>query len=187
MALRNRSRGVNFLNELIQRADDRLVTFMESGFGKKRRRDGESAIDSNLFANVPLFLRDLLARLPPHTGPPPDIDTFLEHLKKTVLPPRPVTDERDENTTQSTIAGNTTGAASTSTTTTTTTNVNGLRQLNGTNDDAVILLSGGKRTRNYDDEDEDDEIVGSRNDDGSRDDIFQQRCRRRMDKNNSVV
>lgn len=172
---------------------------METGLnGKKRmiRRDGDSTIDTNLLNNVPLFLRDLLARLPPHTGPPPDIDTFLDHLKKTVLPPRPVTDERDENPSQPTTTTTTTstlGILNNSSSGTigagnsATGNVNGLnssiKQLNGTinggPEDDVILLSGTKKKHNYDEDDEDD-IRGDRQDDEGRDDIFQQRCRRRM-------
>jgi hypothetical protein len=141
-----------------------MVTLMESGIGKKRmRRDGEG-IDPNLLAGVPIFLRDLLARLPPHTGPPPDIDTFLDHLKKTVLPPRPVTEERDEG-----ISGNGLSFLSS------------LQMKPSTTEDDVILLAGSKRKGNFDQEEDDDDERGARRaDDESRDDIFKQRCRLRM-------
>jgi hypothetical protein len=162
--LRDRSRGVSFLNELVQRADDRMVSLMESGLGKKRtRREGEG-IDPNLLAGVPIFLRDLLARLPPHTGPPPDIDTFLDHLKKTVLPPRPVTEEQNENASGGIIFNN---------------SILGQHVKSSTEDD-VILLTGSKRKVNFDGEDDDEDEAGRRADDDSRDDIFKQRCRLRM-------
>lgn len=159
--MRDRSRGLSFLNELIQRADDRMVSLMESGLNKRRiRREGEG-IDPNLLAGVPIFLRDLLARLPPHTGPPPDIDTFLEHLKKTVLPPRPVTDEQNE--TSSGIIFNSSV----------------MGQKSSTEDD-VILLTGSKRKANFDEDDDDEDEAGRRADEDGRDDVFKQRCRLRM-------
>lgn len=140
-----------------------MGTLMETGLGKRKlRRDGEG-IDPNLLTGVPIFLRDLLARLPPHVGPPPDIDTFLEHLKKTVLPPRPSTEERDE-----TVVGQSTA-------------FNPLaNQHKSTSEDDVILLSGSKRKGNYEDEEEDEEDSGIKREDENRDDIFKQRCRFRM-------
>jgi hypothetical protein len=162
--LRDRSRGITFLNDLIQRADDRMVSLMESGISKKKtRRDGEG-IDPNLLVGVPIFLRDLLARLPPHTGPPPDIDTFVEHLKKTVLPPRPVTEEQSENANGGVVFNG---------------SVIGQHVKSSTEDD-VILLTGSKRKVNFDEEDDDEDEAGKRADDDSRDDIFKQRCRLRM-------
>jgi hypothetical protein len=141
-----------------------MVTLMETGLGKKKmRREGEG-IDPNLLAGVPIFLRDLLARLPPHTGPPPDIDTFLDHLKKTVLPPRPVTEERDEGV-------GTSGVNFTSS----------LHLKQAATEDGVILLAGSKRKGNFDQEEDDDDETGARRaDDENRDDIFKQRCRLRM-------
>ncbi len=142
------------MNELIQRADDRMVTLMETGLGGKRRvvrRDAEST-DANL-SGVPVFLRDLLVRLPMHTGPPPDIDTFVDHLRRTVLPPRPVTEDREEGTS--------------------------LLQTKPSTEDDIILLSGTKRVRNYGEDEEDDEDNG-RGDDDNRDDIFRARCRARI-------
>lgn len=46
-------------------------------------------------AGLPLILRDLLSRLPSHSGPSPDIDLFVRHLKSITLPPRPSQEESD--------------------------------------------------------------------------------------------
>ena len=51
-------------------------------------------------AGLPVILRDLLAKLPFHSGPAPDVDGFVRHMKSVILPPRPApediaTDETD--------------------------------------------------------------------------------------------
>jgi hypothetical protein len=43
-------------------------------------------------AGLPVILRDLLGRLPFHSGPLPDIDGFIRHMKGVILPPRPEPD-----------------------------------------------------------------------------------------------
>ena len=40
-------------------------------------------------AGLPVILRDLLGRLPFHSGPLPDLDGFIRHMKGVILPPRP--------------------------------------------------------------------------------------------------
>jgi hypothetical protein len=40
-------------------------------------------------AGLPVILRDLLAKLPFHQGPLPDVDGFVRHVKSVILPPRP--------------------------------------------------------------------------------------------------
>ena len=44
-------------------------------------------------AGLPSILRGLLAKLPFHSGPPPDIDGFIRHMKGVILPPRPAPEE----------------------------------------------------------------------------------------------
>lgn len=44
-------------------------------------------------AGLPAILRDLLAKLPFHSGPLPDIDGFVRHVKSVILPPRPEPDD----------------------------------------------------------------------------------------------
>jgi hypothetical protein len=40
-------------------------------------------------AGLPAIIRDLLAKLPLHSGPPPDVDGFVRHVKGVIMPPRP--------------------------------------------------------------------------------------------------
>jgi hypothetical protein len=40
-------------------------------------------------AGLPVILRDLLAKLPFHSGPLPDTEGFIRHMKGVILPPRP--------------------------------------------------------------------------------------------------
>ncbi len=44
-------------------------------------------------AGLPVILRDLLAKLPFHTGPLPDVDGFVRHMKSVILPPRPAPED----------------------------------------------------------------------------------------------
>lgn len=44
-------------------------------------------------AGLPAILRDLLAKLPFHSGPLPDVDGFVRHVKSVILPPRPEPEE----------------------------------------------------------------------------------------------
>ena len=49
------------------------------------------------------LVRELLFKLPPYNGPTPDVDSFVRHLRGTILPPRPgadgelVTSARDDD------------------------------------------------------------------------------------------
>ncbi|KAJ1425454.1 hypothetical protein B484DRAFT_420154 [Ochromonadaceae sp. CCMP2298] len=45
---------------------------------------------------LPVLLRNLLAKLPFHSGPPPDIDGFVRHVKSIILPPRPEPEDLPE-------------------------------------------------------------------------------------------
>lgn len=155
-ALRQRSRGALFLKEVTDKADQRMIALMDTGVGGRRRhrRDGGDGgnLDSAALAGVPIFLRDLLVKLPPHKGPAPNIDAYLDQLRRTVLPPRPVTDEDGTG-----VARGTGGA--------------GLVP-----DDEGVVLAGAKRGMPDDDDDDDDDGGAA----GSRDDIFRKRCRMRM-------
>jgi hypothetical protein len=58
---------------------------------RKKRGDDGSQQEFEL-SGVPIFLRDLLLTLPPNTGPSPGADAFIDHLRRTVLPPRPISE-----------------------------------------------------------------------------------------------
>jgi hypothetical protein len=117
-----------------------MNALMDGSVGGRRRgrRDGNDGnLDSAALAGVPIFLRELLSKLPPARGPPPNVEAFLEHLRRTVLPPRPVTDEDAAPTAASVI----------------------------TADDDVVL-AGSKRglLKEGDDDDDDDAAAASRDD-----------------------
>ena len=126
------------------------MTIMDGATGGKRkgkRGDGGGAADSSAMAGVPIFLRDLLSKLPPHSGPLPNVDLFLDQLRKTVLPPRPVVDEDAP--------------------------VSGASSAGAVAED-VVLAGSGKRSAlevGGDDDDDDDGAVGNR------DDVFRKRRR----------
>lgn len=139
---------------MVQRADDRIVGFMDnSSSGRRsRRRDVDSNGDSNAaLAGVPIVFRELLSKLPTHTGPLPDIKAFVDHLRKTVLPPRPVTEDEIPSL----------SAAQT--------------QISVEPD---VVLAGSKRHLGDEADLVDNEDNGD--DDIQKDDIFKQRCRMRM-------
>lgn len=93
--IKNRSRGATYLDELSKLEDDRVNLLMNSGKGSgiahnqllDFAQDGTVAL-----ANIPQFLRDLLTKLPHHSGAMPDVEAFVEQLCRTVLPPRPIPD-----------------------------------------------------------------------------------------------
>lgn len=58
---------------------------------KKRKR--EQGTQEAELEGVPIFLRSLLSGLPAYTGRPLDTKVFIDQLKESVLPPRPVTEE----------------------------------------------------------------------------------------------
>ena len=65
--------------------------------GRDRDAASSSANMSTEFhlsmAGLPAILRDLLAKLPFHVGPLPDVDAFVRHMKSAVLPPRPAEED----------------------------------------------------------------------------------------------
>lgn len=62
----------------------------------RRKTDPQASTMSTEFhlsmAGLPVILRDLLAKLPFHAGPLPDIEGFVRHMKGVILPPRPEPD-----------------------------------------------------------------------------------------------
>lgn len=120
----------------MERADQRMNALMDGSVGGRRRgrKDGNDGQDSAALAGVPLFLRDLLSKLPPARGPPPNVEAFLDHLKRTVLPPRPVTDEDAPPLSTNIVA---------------------------TDDD--VVLAGSKRGLMQDGDDDDDDDTGAAN------------------------
>jgi hypothetical protein len=55
-----------------------------------RDREATSAATSGPVESQ--LVRELLFKLPPYNGPSPDIDSFVRHLRGTILPPRPGAD-----------------------------------------------------------------------------------------------
>lgn len=86
--------------------------------GDRHRRGGidhQAASMSTEFhlslAGLPVILRDLLGRLPFHSGPLPDVDGFIRHMKGVILPPRPEPDANDGNELDTVLLRNADGTA----------------------------------------------------------------------------
>jgi hypothetical protein len=99
ISLQKRSRGTDYLEEVTKAEEERSRD--ANDYASKRSRIGESLVDEE----VPAFLRDLLTKLPQHGGILPDIDSFVDQLRKTVLPPRPIPDEDIYGATNTALAG----------------------------------------------------------------------------------
>jgi hypothetical protein len=104
--VRDRCRGTIFIDELVRSAE--LEANASEG-GKKNRGGGKSGpvvtsaldADSSILAGLPAFFKELLSKLPAFTGPAPDVDAFVDNLRRTVLPPRPVEDAFNRHPVQS--------------------------------------------------------------------------------------
>lgn len=75
-------------------AGHRLEHTGDGRVAKRRRRGDEAGSSQEVeLAGVPIFLRELLLALPPLNGLGPSSDAFIDQLRKTVLPPRPVSEK----------------------------------------------------------------------------------------------
>lgn len=91
-SVKERCRGSALVEEMLRRAESEVKS---SDASNKSRGVGggdvQSAldVDSSILSGLPAFFKELLAKLPAYTGPTPDVDAFVDRLKRTVLPPRP--------------------------------------------------------------------------------------------------
>ena len=89
--LKNRCRGSAYIDDLARAAESEQAAF-DSHLRKWQRHGRDSGgleADNVLLAGLPAFFKELLVKLPPMSGPPPDIDLFVDSLRRTILPPRP--------------------------------------------------------------------------------------------------
>ena len=91
-SLRDRTRGKLSIDGQQKFDSDRMRG--QSVLGSKRDMGAEFHLS---MSGLPVVLRDLLSKLPSHTGPMPDIDGFVRHMKSIVLPPRPADEIMDES------------------------------------------------------------------------------------------
>jgi hypothetical protein len=87
MYARNRS-DKPLLDQLLRADRKRLAVIAEAG----RKARGDKTVsdqDMAMWSGVPPFLRDLLSRLPRQSAATVDVGVFIEHIKSTLLPPRP--------------------------------------------------------------------------------------------------
>lgn len=78
--------------DMVERHDHRAEQ-VTSAKTQRRKRD-DAPPDGVELSGVPIFLRDLLVALPPISGPVPNTDEFIDQLRRTVLPPRPISDKK---------------------------------------------------------------------------------------------
>lgn len=76
-------------SEMNDNIDQRTEQTVDGKGRRKRRGDDVQEVE---LSGVPIFLRDLLLALPPHSGYVPNTDEFIDQLRRTVLPPRPVSE-----------------------------------------------------------------------------------------------
>lgn len=94
VGLKDRCRGSAYIDDLARAADLEQAA-LDSQHGKKKwgRNSKDAALsDDVLLAGLPAFFKELLTKLPPLNGPMPDVDFFVDTLRRTVLPPRPSED-----------------------------------------------------------------------------------------------
>lgn len=90
--MKNRCRGAALIDELVRGSDfdPNVADGGKKGRGKNSMEQGSALdADSSILAGLPAFFRELLTKLPPFNGSVPDIDAFVDNLRRTVLPPRP--------------------------------------------------------------------------------------------------
>jgi hypothetical protein len=101
--VKDRCRGAAYIDELVRSAE---LEVKASEAGRKGRAGGKHApvaasaldADSSIVAGLPAFFRELLSKLPVFAGPAPDVDAFVDSLRRTVLPPRPAEDASSGDT-----------------------------------------------------------------------------------------
>ena len=83
------------LNDKQDKSGQKVEKSTEGNPRRRKRGDDGNQQEMEL-SGVPIFLRDLLLALPGHqpaAGPPrPSSEAFIDQLRRTVLPPRPVTE-----------------------------------------------------------------------------------------------
>ena len=72
---------------------EQLSEHIGEGNSRKRKKGDDGSSQELEMSGVPLFLRDLLLALPSHSGPSYDSDAFVDQLRRTVLPPRPISEK----------------------------------------------------------------------------------------------
>jgi hypothetical protein len=91
-SLKNRCRGSAYIDDLARAAENEQAAIDSNG-KRKWQRHGRDAggleADNVLLAGLPAFFKELLVKLPPLNGSSPDIDSFVDSLRRTILPPRP--------------------------------------------------------------------------------------------------
>lgn len=74
----------------IRSSDSRLNRILSNNTGNSSKATINMSADFHLsLAGLPVVLRNLLSKLPFHSGPSPDYDGFIRHVKNIILPPRP--------------------------------------------------------------------------------------------------
>lgn len=87
------------LGALLKDTNDKGPKMDRSSEGhNRRRRKGEDGNQHEMeLSGVPIFLRDLLLALPNNLeGPRPSTDAFIDQLRRTVLPPRPMSEKGND-------------------------------------------------------------------------------------------
>jgi hypothetical protein len=96
--LRDRCRGSSYIEEVVRTAEQEQSVVDSQSRRKWGRHSRDSShvaaeIADSLLAGTPAAFKEFLARLPALPGTEqPDIDAFVDSLRRTVLPPRPVDD-----------------------------------------------------------------------------------------------
>lgn len=103
-ALKNRVSGA-LRKDTIDKNGPRMDRSSE-GHSKRRKKGDDGNQHEMELSGVPIFLRDLLLSLPSHVGETsPSTDSFIDQLRRTVLPPRPVSEKGSGYTDSSSVLG----------------------------------------------------------------------------------
>ena len=84
--------------------DDKIFSKIRSGRKDEISGAGGGVTDTVSGPQIPIFLKDLISRLPQHTGGIIDVDAVIEQLRRAVLPPRPAPEDH-----QNSVAGGISG------------------------------------------------------------------------------
>ena len=90
--VKDRCRGPAYIDELVRAADPDSSSSEQGGKNAGRSLPVPSSLldaDSSILAGLPAFFKEVLSKLPAFNEPTPDIDAFIDNLRRTVLPPRP--------------------------------------------------------------------------------------------------
>ena len=91
-ALKARVSGA-LVKDTIDKSGPRMERSSE-GQNRRRKKGDDGSHHEMELSGVPIFLRDLLISLPIHMGgSSPNTSAFIDQLRRTVLPPRPVSEK----------------------------------------------------------------------------------------------